>query len=119
MRGFGLWPHDTQRVETPAREGGHRRLVTIAPWTWWFWVRVGFRLLAATEDEGELLMLVETDADVVGRFGLRDPGTVEVAAPDQGAGSAGWGPPDGVGVVGCGAAPRRPVRSGRGRRRVA
>ena len=29
----------------------------------------GFRLLAATEDEGELLMLVETDADVVGCSG--------------------------------------------------
>ena len=29
----------------------------------------GFGLLAATEDDGELLMLVETDADVVGCSG--------------------------------------------------
>ena len=34
-----------------------------------FWVRVGFRLRAATEDDGELLMLVETTASVVGCSG--------------------------------------------------
>ena len=34
-----------------------------------FWVRVGFRLLAATDDDGELLMLVETTASVVGCSG--------------------------------------------------
>ena len=32
-------------------------------------------------------------------FGLRNPGTVEGTTPDQGAGSAGWGPANCVGVV--------------------
>ncbi len=44
-------------------------MVRIAPWTLRFWVRVGFRLRAATEDDGELLMLVETTASVVGCSG--------------------------------------------------
>ncbi|MCY4369408.1 MAG: transposase family protein [bacterium] len=34
-----------------------------------FWVRVGFRLRAATEDDGELLVLAETTASVVGCSG--------------------------------------------------
>ena len=36
---------------------------------WWLWVRVGFGLLAETGEDGELLMLVETDATVVGCWG--------------------------------------------------
>ena len=44
-------------------------MVRIALGTSRFWVRDGFRLRAATEDDGELLMLVETTASVVGCSG--------------------------------------------------
>ena len=73
----------------------------------------GFRLRAATEEDGELLMLVETTGSVVGCSGLQNPGMVERSAPNQGAGSAGGGRPVvlvwSMGVWCC---PRRPMRSG-------
>ena len=59
----------------------------------------GFGLLAATGEDGELLMLVETDASVVGCSGLGNLCGVEGSAAGQGSGLAvGW-VSGGVGVV--------------------
>ena len=64
----------------------------------------GFRLLGATEDDGELLMLVETTASVVGCWGCGtravSKGRRRVTVRD----SAGGGPADCFGVVQAGVA---------------
>ena len=81
----------------------------------------GFRLRAATEDDGEFVD-ARRDHSILGGglFALRNPGTVEGTTPDQGAGSADGRPPDRAGVVHGGVALPRGWRatSGPGRRPV-
>lgn len=78
-----------------------------------------FRLLAMTEDDSELLMLVETTASVVGCSGYgtraRWRGRRRTRARDLpvGVGRRYW-----CGSIGCGAVPRRPAMSSLGRRPV-